>query len=193
MGRLFEDSKEFKHTDFSDQRFPEGDYEGCIFTSCKFPNSDLSGSNFGECRFVDCDLSMAILKGVTLRDIHFENCKLLGVKFEACNELLFSVGFRQCQMDFASFFNRSLQRTEFNDCRMLEVDFTEADLSEALFPQCDLSGAIFLHTNLEECDFRTAVNYQMDPEKNRMKKAKFSLEGLGGLLLKYDLEIENLG
>jgi uncharacterized protein YjbI with pentapeptide repeats len=73
------------------------------------------------------------------------------------------------------------------------VDFTEADLSEARFTQSDLSGTIFLHTNLEQCDFRTALNYHLDPEKNRMKKAKFSPEGLSGLLLKYDLEIENLG
>jgi hypothetical protein len=43
---------------------------------------------------------------------------------------------------------------------------------------------------LEKADFRTAFNYSINPETNRIKKAKFSKEGLNGLLDKYDIEIE---
>jgi fluoroquinolone resistance protein len=43
---------------------------------------------------------------------------------------------------------------------------------------------------LEKADFRTAYNYSIDPEKNRIKKAKFSIFGVTGLLDKYDIEIE---
>jgi len=68
-----------------------------------------------------------------------------------------------------------------------------ANLCEATFLQCDLSGAVFLHTNLEKSDFRTAVHYSIDPELKQMKKTRFSSEGLGGLLNKYDLKIENIG
>jgi len=192
MGKQFHDSQEFTNTNYADQIFPVGDYEDCVFSGCTFSGSDLEGSNFGECRFVDCDLSNAKLTGITLRDAKFENCKLLGVKFESCNELLFSVGFKKCQLDFASFYMRSLSKTDFIECRLLEVDFTEADLREATFHHCDLSGTIFLQTNLEQCDLRTAVHFSIDPELNRMKKARFSQEGLGGLLDKYDLKIEIL-
>lgn len=191
MGRLFHDSEEFLNADYADQRFPEGDYEECVFSGCNFSGSDLAGSNFGDCRFVNCDLSNALLTGITLRDTHFESCKLLGIKFESCNELLFSVGFEKCLLDFASFHMRSLLKTDFIECRLMEVDFTEADLSGATFQNCDLVGAVFLQTNLEKCDLRTAVHFSIDPELNRMKKAKISLEGLEGLLTKYDLEIEN--
>jgi len=33
------------------------------------------------------------------------------------------------------------------------------------------------------------VNYSIDPEKNKIKKARFSTAGIAGLLDKYDIEI----
>lgn len=51
--------------------------------------------------------------------------------------------------------------------------------------------AVFENTNLEKADFTTSYNYDIDPEKNRMKKAKFLQNGLHGLLLKYDLVVRN--
>jgi hypothetical protein len=43
---------------------------------------------------------------------------------------------------------------------------------------------------LEKADIRTSHNYTIDPEKNKVKKAKFSIHGIAGLLDKYDIEIE---
>jgi len=36
---------------------------------------------------------------------------------------------------------------------------------------------------------RTAFNYSLNPELNKIKKAKFSLPAVVGLLDKYDIEI----
>ena len=79
---------------------------------------------------------------------------------------------------------------KFISCSMIEVDFSETDLSGTLFDRCDLSNALFEDTILEKCDFRTSYNYSLDPEKNKIKKAKFSNEGIAGLLGKYDIIIE---
>jgi hypothetical protein len=49
--------------------------------------------------------------------------------------------------------------------------------------------SIFENTLLEKADLRTAFNYSIDPEMNRVKKAKFSIAGVTGLLDKYDIEI----
>jgi len=46
-----------------------------------------------------------------------------------------------------------------------------------------------LVTFLKKRDFRSAYNYALDPEINRIKKAKFSREGLPGLLHKYNIDI----
>ena len=70
------------------------------------------------------------------------------------------------------------------------MDFTEADLNNSVFDKCDLLNSKFDVTVLEGTDFRTAFNYSIDPEKNKIKKAKFSASGISGLLDKYDIEIE---
>lgn len=49
--------------------------------------------------------------------------------------------------------------------------------------------SIFLKTNLEETDFSTAFNYLINPNENRLKKAKFALQGLPGLLAVYGIEV----
>jgi fluoroquinolone resistance protein len=48
---------------------------------------------------------------------------------------------------------------------------------------------MFDHTILEKADLRSSYNYSFDPEINRIKKAMFSLQGIPGLLNKYDIEI----
>ena len=75
----------------------------------------------------------------------------------------------------------------FNICKLIEVDFTEAVLNGAIFDNCDLSRAIFAQTDLEKADFTTALNFNIDPEQNRIKKARFSKDGLAGLLIKHQI------
>jgi uncharacterized protein YjbI with pentapeptide repeats len=62
-------------------------------------------------------------------------------------------------------------------------------MSGALFENCDLERATFEKTILEKADMSTSFNYSIDPERNMIKKAKFSRNGLAGLLEKYDIEI----
>jgi hypothetical protein len=50
--------------------------------------------------------------------------------------------------------------------------------------------ATFDRSLLEKADFRTAYQYTINPEHNRIKKAKFSATGLAGLLAHYDIEID---
>ena len=79
---------------------------------------------------------------------------------------------------------------EFRDLILQDADFTESDLSSSVFENCDLAGALFENSILEKADFRTSINYTIDPEKNIMKKARFSLSGLPGLLAKYNIDID---
>jgi hypothetical protein len=43
---------------------------------------------------------------------------------------------------------------------------------------------------LAAADFTLAQNFKIDPEFNPMRKAKFSSQGIVGLLDKYDINIE---
>jgi uncharacterized protein YjbI with pentapeptide repeats len=70
------------------------------------------------------------------------------------------------------------------------VDFAESDLRNSRFQECDFSGANFGNTNLESSDLQTATNFSIDPEANRIYKAKFSIQNITGLLDKYTIIIK---
>jgi hypothetical protein len=53
-----------------------------------------------------------------------------------------------------------------------------------------LKGAMLCQINLEQADLSTSYGFIIDPENNRMKKARFSLSGLAGLLVKYGIVVE---
>jgi uncharacterized protein YjbI with pentapeptide repeats len=71
------------------------------------------------------------------------------------------------------------------------MDFTGCDATGAVFDQCNFAGATFENTILEKADLRSSCNYFIDPEANRIKKARFSLSQVSGLLAKYGIEIDN--
>ena len=82
-----------------------------------------------------------------------------------------------------------MKKMVFKNSQLQETDFTQGDLTSAVFDNCDLTRATFDNTILEKADFRTAYNYSIDPETNRIKKAKFSTSGVSGLLDKYNIRI----
>ena len=124
-----------------------------------------------------------------MKDVRFSDCKIVGVHFEHCNPFLLAFSFENCKLDLSTFYRLKIKKTVFENCSLHEADFTEADLEGASFSNCDLYGSRFEQTKLEKADFRSAVNYLIDPENNQIRQAKFSLQGVGGLLAKYQLSI----
>ena len=190
MSRAYKEDELFEKKDYSAFPLPVGDYDNCTFVGCNFSGSDLSESRFSECTFKGCNLATAKLTKSAFQDTTFTECKLTGLHFEDCSEFLFSPTFDHCVLQFSSFAERKLKKITFRHCNLQEVDFTGADLTGALFDHCDLTRAHFEHSVLEKADFRTAFNYSIDPELNKLKKARFSTSGLSGLLDKYDLDID---
>jgi uncharacterized protein YjbI with pentapeptide repeats len=190
MERIYVVEKKFEKGDFTQTPLQMGDYEDCRFINCQFLNGDLSGLHFSDCEFIGCNLGMAKLNKTAFKGIRFTNCKLLGLRFETCDQFLFSVEMQDCSLKLASFFGLKLAKTIFRNSGLEEVDFADADLNNSLFDHCNLSGAIFENTNLEKADLRTSYNYSINPELNKLRKAKFSHAGIAGLLNKYDIEIE---
>ena len=167
-----------------------GEYDNCIFNGCDFAEHDLSAFKFAECTFNGCNLSLAKLNGTAFRDVQFKDCKMLGLRFDSCNPFSLSFSFEGCQLNHSSFYKTKIKKTVFNDSQLRETDFAETDLTNAVFHNCDLMNAVFDRTILEKADFRTSYNYTIHPEANRIKKARFSVAGIAGLLSKYDISIE---
>ncbi len=180
----------FTKEDYTAHPLPLAEYDNCTFTGCLFNDANLTGIIFTQCRFDGCNLSNATTKGAAFKEVVFTGCKMLGLNFSVCDPFLMAMGFSECQLNLASFYRLKLKGTRFINCSLREADFTEADFTSAGFDGCDLANALFDNTILEKADFRSATNYSIDPESNRIKKAKFSLQGLPGLLNKYDIGIE---
>jgi len=186
---LFEDEI-FDKQDYSVNRIPKGDYEYCTFKNCNFSEGFLSEVRFLECEFIDCNLSSANLTSSSFQDVKLMGCKILGVRFDSCNSFGFALYIENCQLNHSSFYQVDLSYTKIINSKLHNVEFTEANLSRCTFDDCDFQGATFQNTNLEKADFRKAINYNIYPERNKIKGAKFSLEGIEGLLASYDIVVE---
>jgi len=190
MEELINIQKTFDKIVLINTKVSNREFEDCVFRNCDFSNSDFSNNTFMDCEFINCNLSMTNLAGTSLKTVHFSNCKLMGIQFTKCTDFMFTVSFNDCILDYASFSNKKMPKTRFSSCSMKEVSFIGSDLSGSIFDNCNLENSIFNETQLKEVNFLTAYNYKIDPEYNPMRKAKFSMEGIPGLLDKYDIKIQ---
>ena len=190
MDTVTHEAKTFENINYSEKKLSGREFLNCEFKNCNFTKSDLSNNIFEDCSFKSCNFSLTVFRNTGLRTIKFIGCKLMGIDFSVVNSFSFSVAFQDSILDYSSFFQCKMKKTNFTDCSLKQVDFRETDLSMAVFKNCDLTLAAFVRTNLEKTDFRTALNYSLDPEQNKVKGAKFSHLGLVGLLYKYNLDIE---
>lgn len=172
-------------------RIGNREFDGCTFKGCDFSDSTFSECTFIDCTFIGCNLSMAKLPQTGLKTVTFKDCKLLGVRFDACDNFLFKVDFLGSALDYSWFIGKKMTKTNFAGSSLKGVNFANCDLTGADFADTNLDGAIFDDTNLKAADFSTAYNYKIDPESNTMAKAKFSMHGIPGLLDKYDIRIDN--
>jgi len=190
MSRTFIEDQEFDKHDFVNNPLQKGEYENCRFLNCDFSTTDLSGQVFVECEFNSCNLSMTPVSDAAFREVRFSDCKMLGFRLDTCNPFMLKVRFENCQLNHSSCYRLKLKRTTFINCQLIEADFVEGDLNLAVFDRCDLTGAVFENSILEGADFRTSHGYTLDPEINHIHGAKFSRDGLEGLLHKYNIEVE---
>lgn len=75
-------------------------------------------------------------------------------------------------------------------CSAQNVDFVETDLTKAVFTETDLSGSKFSRTNLSYADFSESINYNIDPNNNKLRKTVFSLPDAVSLLSTFDIIIK---
>lgn len=190
MSRILFEDRVFTGGELSPADIAGAEFDHCTFRSVQWMAVDMSNTRFTDCTFEQCDLSNAIVDDTGFRSVVFKGCKLLGVQFERCSKFLLAVHFDQCRMDFVSFRSVTLKAPWFRACSLVEADFSGSDMRKAVFEGSLLTGAVFDNTNLEGADLREARGLILDPERNRIKGARFALSGLPGLLTRYRIEVE---
>lgn len=175
---------------FTSDELKKRQYTNCTFKNCNFSEIQLHETHLSDCTFINCNLAMTKMAETQLANVNFDSCKIMGVNFKHCSSFLFEVVFKRCILDYSSFENLKMKKTIFTQCSMKGVDFSNTDLTEAQFIRCDLADAAFHSSNLKQADFTTSYSYNIDPNENYIKGAKFSLDGLPGLLVKFNIIIE---
>jgi fluoroquinolone resistance protein len=189
MASIIQEDKTFTKLNAADNALGSDTFENCRFLNCDLSAANLAGKVFIDCRFEDCNLSLADVANAGFQNISFKHSKLSGVNFAKSRDFLFETHFENCILDNAIFFRKKNKKANFKDCSMVETDLTEADFTDAKFDNCNLNRAFFDRTILKNADLTTSYNFVINPDNNDIKKAKFSVQGLPGLLSKYDIQI----
>ncbi len=189
MSNTINTDDKIKGKDFLEAGFLEKEFENVHFISCNFHQANASNIDFIDCIFEDCNLSLMVVNNTGFKNINFVNSKLTGINFSTCNNFLFQVSFTGCNLKLTNFEKTKLTETLFENCNLTESYFAETNLEKAIFENCNLNLSIFSYTNLKSSDFSTSYNYTINPDENSIKKAKFSLIGLPGLLSNFGIEI----
>lgn len=183
--------EEFYDQEFlSEKNLIKGEYEACMFENCELAEANLERYDFIDCEFVSCDLSGALITNSSFKNVSFIDCKIMGVHFDTANPFLLELSFENCQLQMSVFYGMKLGNTQFLNCNLSQVDFADANLQKAVFRESNLNAAVFDGANLSNSDFREAVNYQINPLKNKIENAKFSKEQVFGLLSAFKIVVE---
>lgn len=188
MSRQIRNKEQIRDVNFSLQINQQQDFNNREFINCVF--SELSDLNFIDCNFRNCNLSNLNTANSRLQNVSFFDCKLLGLNFSKAIDFALELHFENCILDYASFDSKKLNKSSFKNCKIHTANFTQADLSKSTFLNCDLHESLFANTNLATVDFTTCKTFLIDPELNNIKKAKFLLHDLPGLLYRHDIIIE---
>lgn len=178
-----------KSQDFSKKSLEGHVYTSCIFHACDFSESILRNAKFCFCIFTNCNFSLPKLEGCRFQDAQFIECKIVGMEFFKCEKMFFSVSFKKSTLQYCNFSDLNMKNTSFTGSILKEAHFTNTILSGADFSETDLSGTLFHMCDLCKADFSNASRYDINPQTNKIKKAKFSMPEAIGLLRGFDILI----
>jgi uncharacterized protein YjbI with pentapeptide repeats len=181
----------FKQVDYGAENLRNAVFESCVFENCSFAQLNFIELTFEDCEFIDCDFTGAFINETAFREVSFVGCKMIGLNFESVNPFRLKIQFEDSMLDYASFHNLKLLGLKMINCSLKECDFTAAQLKKAVFTNSILTGAQFNNTNLIDADFRLSNYYSINPSLNQVKGARFSTDGLMGLLEAFKIRVDD--
>jgi fluoroquinolone resistance protein len=147
----------------------------CVFRTSKLGETRWQRTRLDECVFEGCDLTRADPMNLSLRDVTFRGCKLMGIDFSKVAGHP-HVSFEDCNLRYVSMVSLALRKTRFKKCAITEANFFEVDLAEARFEDCQFTGTRFDECDLRKARFPKAKDLFLDPARNRVKDAQIPLE-----------------
>lgn len=153
----------------------------------------MIGSDLSDHKYLDCTVRNSVISGCAIDravlSVHFEQCKIEGLNFFTVKTSLLAVSFERCVIRHCSFAGLKLHNTRFTHCELINVDFADADLTSADFQSSRFVESTFNNTTLTKANFREAIGYMIDPQRNKVRGARFDLPEVLSLLLPFGIRI----
>jgi fluoroquinolone resistance protein len=185
------DGETIEGLNLSNGSIPGKEFYRCRFKGCNLTEADLSGCVFEECGFFECNLSNPLIKGSRLIGAEFSECKIVGLNFYHCDQLVFDCGFSKSALRNCNFSELKMKGAKFLGCRIDECDFDGAFLVGAAFDDSVFRLTSFHNCNLEKASFLEAKGYEIDPRTARVKQAVFSVPDVLSLIECFGIVIKN--
>jgi len=138
----------------------------------------------------NCKLFCSIEATTTLTHRVFNNCKIMGVDFTKCDTLMIDFSMDECKIKNCLFSNLNLKKCNFYKSEVMESDFVNTNLSGSNLSESNFSGSLFHNTNLFKVNLIKSINYNINPLKNNIKEADFSLPEAMTLLNAFQITIQ---
>jgi uncharacterized protein YjbI with pentapeptide repeats len=195
QGGTFYEEQVFDGLEFKQQSVRSSTFEFCKFIGCDFSEAEFIDCKFFDCVFKDSNLSTLRLDGTRFRNTEFSACKVTGVNWTSLdwNSVALSAPFffDACDISYCVFSGLKLSELQLTRCKAHDVDFSECDLREADFFEADLLNARFNLSKLDQCNFKDAINYMIDPLNNSIEGASFSVPEVLSLLRPFKITIDD--
>lgn len=193
--------EEFYDVNFSELKLDEMELRNKLFEHCTFAKSSFIETKFHSCKFVDCEfkfcnLSSAQFKYTAFNNTVFDESKLIGINWTQAKwpniNLCSPIKIYKSNISHSSFFELELREIIIEECKAHDVDFRGCDLSNGMFLSTDFQSSIFMHTKLYAANFTDAINYNINPKENDIRKGKYSMPDAINLLHYFEIEIEGI-
>lgn len=190
---------EFYETNFNGLKHVAIDIKSKTFENCQFTNANFSEVKFLSCKFIDCEFNSCNLSGAeflstSFSEVIFDDSKLIGINWTKVKwpliKLTSALKFYKSNLSHSSFYELDLKELVIEECKAHDVDFRGGDFSNSSFILTDFERSMFMRTKLHSADFTDATNYNIDPNENDIRKAKFTMPDVINLLHSFDIEIQ---
>ncbi len=189
LQQTFHEDETFSDINIENRILNNYEFYSCSFNNCNFSYIDFTSTTFDDCEFVNCSLIVTKMLNCSFRYVLFKQSKLQGINFETLNQFALEVHFSKSKLELCTFIKMQLSNTLFNNSLLYECDFIDNNLSGANCKKCDFAKTVFQGNNCFKADFSNAKNYNIDPTKNNLTSAKFSLPEAISLLNHFAIKI----
>lgn len=165
-------------------------FENCHFEGLTFGEMDWRNTRFENCTFERCNLVGVRWTGARLHGVDFKECTVDRLRWSTLSPQFLNLSLHECQATGGDWSDLDLKGCKLIDSNLSACDFSGADARNVDWSGSKLTEVIFHRSDLREGDFRTAIEWNIDPQENRVRDARFASNNLEGLVGRMGIRLD---